>query len=289
MEIVEALRELEEKYSYPDRIFPVERSELEELLEESRQTLSREHTLLRVEASKVLFIGDTHGDLESTLSALRRALELTAEKVVFLGDYVDRGPFQLGNISVLLELKRLFPGWIYLLRGNHESRRMNEWYGFLRAVRLRYGDELYSSFEEVFASLSLALLLNGKVLAVHGGIPLGLESVDEIDEIPKNLKDEDLERSDLALQLLWNDPSEGIEDYADSPRGWGIYLFGKKVFEDFMSRSRLELLVRGHEPVEDGVRYMFNNRLATVFSCRFYGISPAALLISGDRREIIHL
>ena len=51
-------------------------------------------------------------------------------KLVFLGDYIDRGPFGVEVILLLLILKQRYPTSVYLLRGNHESRGLTEYYGF---------------------------------------------------------------------------------------------------------------------------------------------------------------
>ncbi|MDK2463683.1 MAG: serine/threonine protein phosphatase, partial [Candidatus Korarchaeota archaeon] len=83
----------------------------------------------------------------------------------------------------------------------------------------------------------------------------------------------------VAMQLLWNDPDESIEDFAPSVRGPGVFRFGRRAFRDFMDNSRLRLLVRAHEFFPEGVRTFFGGRLLSVFSCRFYGGTPAALLM----------
>jgi len=44
-------------------------------------------------AKRVIFIGDTHGDLEASQKVIKDYLK-EGNKIVFLGDYVDRGQIQ---------------------------------------------------------------------------------------------------------------------------------------------------------------------------------------------------
>ncbi|ABL77743.1 metallophosphoesterase [Thermofilum pendens] len=255
--------------------------ELKRLLEESKKVLSSDPPLVEVKGKRVLFVGDTHGDVESTINAFREA----ADVYVFLGDYVDRGRYQLENIVLLLQVKRDNRERIVLLRGNHETRSMNMVYGFLRVVITRYGERMYDLFEEVFSQMSYGALVNREVLAVHGGIPKGLSRVEEIQSLKKEQEPSD----PRTFQLLWNDPDEGITGFEPSPRGEGIYLFGEDVARRFLDENGLKLLVRGHEPVQEGVKFLFGERVATVFSCRYYGITPTALLLDGEERRRIRL
>jgi len=44
-------------------------------------------------AKKIIFVGDTHGDLDASQKVIKDYLK-EGNKIVFLGDYVDRGPFR---------------------------------------------------------------------------------------------------------------------------------------------------------------------------------------------------
>ena len=253
------------------------------LLAAAERLLAGEPQVVEVSASSVLFVGDTHGDLRSSLSALQHE----AEVKVFLGDYVDRGPQQLENIVTLLSAKLERPESVVIVRGNHESPLMNRVYGFERAVISRYSYRVYELFSRVFSSMSYAVLVNGKVLGVHGGIARGLVSLDQLRELPKGDKEP---RHPLAFEVLWNDPDEGVEEFEPSPRGPGAYLFGQRPLQRFMEANGLEMVVRAHEPFPEGYRWFFGNRLLSLFSCRFYPIeSPKALLLEGSNARIVEL
>jgi len=255
------------------------------LLSEAKNVLSEEPQLLEIKAEKVLFVGDTHGDLESSLKAYMVSRREDTY-LIFLGDYVDRGPEQLENIFFLLSLKILEPDRVFLLRGNHETSLANFYYNFYSAVTGRYGGPAYDFFAEVFAQMPYAAIINGETLALHGGIAKGLNRLGDISILPKG----EMNPSGISMQILWNDPREGVKGFAPSPRGPGIYLFGEDVFNRFMSANKLKTMVRGHEYFPQGYRWIFGKRLLTVFSCRWYpGINPAAVLLGPDGVEILSL
>jgi hypothetical protein len=61
-----------------------------------------------------------------------------------------------------------FPHCVYLNRGNHEQRRMNEKYHFEDQIRQRYDPELYDLILHTFLLLPLCTLIEHKVFILHG-------------------------------------------------------------------------------------------------------------------------
>ncbi|MDW8043325.1 MAG: metallophosphoesterase [Nitrososphaerota archaeon] len=259
-------------------------SELRALVEEAKGVLSAEPAVLRVDVGKVLVIGDLHGDLES----LESSLELVDryDVLIFLGDFVDRGPHQLEVLAELMRAKVEFRDRVLLIRGNHETAQMNYAYGFYHVVARRFGAGAYGLVAELFSELPIFAVVNGETMAVHGGIPRGVRSVGELMGVRK--QGEDLE-DDVVVQMLWNDPDESIEDFGPSWRGPGIYTYGRRAVASFLSASGLKRIVRAHEPDPDGLRYSFGGSVITVFSCRHYGISPAALELGPDGPRRVQL
>ena len=84
------------------------------------------------EISKVVCIGDLHGNLKETLIIWNNLIkhfgskeELDKATVVFLGDYFDHGPSAKGIIDFLINLKEERSklkdcGKVYFLAGNHD-------------------------------------------------------------------------------------------------------------------------------------------------------------------------
>jgi len=262
----------------------LEKPRVAEIIEEARHVFANEPQLIELELGGYLIMGDTHGDLDTSLSAIRYA-ERNNLGLIFLGDYVDRGLRQLENIITLLEHKLSWGRRLIMLRGNHESRMMNRWYGFFSVVAAAYGPDFYQEFARLFSQMPYAALIGGRVLCVHGGVPDNMNSVYEIRDLPKGELDPEDPR---ALQLVWNDPCEDVDEFAPSWRGGGAMLFGRLAFERFMARNGLELMIRGHEPQDKGYGYLFNNRLLTVFSCRYYGIRPAGAVLEDLDVKIIY-
>ena len=66
--------------------------------EEIRNCLKKEPRIIRLpEKGKAVFVGDTHGDVETTEEVLNRYFK-PGYTFVFLGDYVDRGRSSRGHI-----------------------------------------------------------------------------------------------------------------------------------------------------------------------------------------------
>ncbi len=259
--------------------------EVDELIYEAANVMDSEAPYFEVEGERVVFVGDTHGDLTSTVAAVKKFLSSGHELLIFLGDYVDRGSEQVGNINYVLSLKLEHPDKVILLRGNHETPLANQYYGFIEAVSRRYSPSFYEVYASIFSYLPYACLLNGEILCLHGGIAKGLEKIEQLKTLPR---EEDVSNP-MAFQVLWNDPQEGIEGFKPSPRGQGIYVFGEDAFTDFVNRNGVEVMVRAHEAFPQGFKWYFKGRVLSLFSAANYTIPVNAKvgeLVNGELRVV---
>jgi protein phosphatase len=232
-----------------------------------------------------LIVGDTHGDFDSSISALSYLDRV--DRIIFLGDYVDRGLQQVENAMLLFRKKIENPSKIYLLRGNHETDEMNQSYGFYEEILSRYNERVYGAFQGAFSFMPYAAVIRDSVFMVHGGLPKGLRDYNEIASVDRG---ELSPRNEIAFQLLWNDPKEGLKGYSPSGRGEGIYYFGEDVLVDFLKSNRFELFVRAHEVFKEGFRWFFQGKLISLFACRYYaGVTPRALWLRLDKHIIVDL
>jgi len=206
-------------------------------------------------AKKIIFVGDTHGDLEASQKVIKEFLK-PQNKIVFLGDYVDRGPFSKENLNFLLEQKEKFPDQIFLLQGNHEGHRI------LKFSPAEFWESLtkkeYTTFSTIVENMGLALVAKN-IIALHGALP-------EIEKI------EDFEKIEIGdenwFRICWGDfldePGEelGVDPFTGRPQ------FGRDYFFKLMEKFNKKVLVRSHQP--NAPKFMFDDRCLTIFSSSAY-------------------
>ncbi len=261
-----------------------------ELLVAVSNRLETEDNLVRFGSERTMVVGDIHGNrraLQWALDMFREREDL--ERAVFLGDYVDRGPDSLYVLNRLFLEKLADPDGIILLRGNHETLPVNYHYGFRDEVNerflYRHSDKVYRWYNEIFSLMPLAALLGSGAAAMHGGIPRGVSSLAEFDDIPANT---DLTLEDRLFEVLWNDPVDEDLDYVPSKRGERARSFGRKVFDAFLRASGISGMVVSHGHIQDGYQYYFDDRLLRIFSCPDYmGMGNAGTVaVVSERGEL---
>jgi len=204
---------------------------------------------------KIIFVGDTHGDLEASQKVVKDYLK-SGNKIVFLGDYVDRGPHLKENLDFLLETKLRYPSQIYLLQGNHEGHRI------LKFSPAEFWQSLskteYNTFSTIVEKMPLVVVAKD-IIALHGALP-NLRNLEEINKI--KLGDGNW------FRICWGDFVDelgedlGIDPFTGRPQ------FGRDYFFNLMERFKKKVLIRSHQP--DSPLFLFNDRCLTIFtSCAY--------------------
>jgi protein phosphatase len=206
-------------------------------------------------AKKIIFVGDTHGDLEVSQKVIKEFLK-PGNKIVFLGDYVDRGPFSKENLDFLLEKKEKYPDQIILLQGNHEGHKI------LKFSPAEFWENLtekeYQKYSQVVESFPLAVVVKD-IIALHGALPK-IEKLEDFEKI--KIGDENW------FRVCWGDfldePGEelGIDPFTGRPQ------FGKNYFLKIMEKLKKSVLLRSHQP--NAPKFMFDDRCLTIFSSSAY-------------------
>jgi len=264
---------------------------VESLIDCALEKLRRSSAVAEVRSDRAVFIGDLHGDLETLEELLSSWSSYGA--LVFLGDYVDRGDKQIDVLQRVLSLYCENPSGVVLLRGNHESPLMNLDEGFINELRLTFGHkwcEVYSRLEELYKYMQLAAVVGGRVFAVHGGIPVNSPRVEELNAIKLGSDELLMPEDSTAFQLLWNDPTDLVSNFAESPRGPGAYLFGETITTSFLKKNKLSAIVRGHEYVPEGYKLNHGGRVVTVFTTKsgvYSGVRPKVGILDGSTLSIV--
>jgi hypothetical protein len=243
----------------------------ETLFKEVEEILGEETRLIRLPPrGRVVFVGDTHGDLEATREVARRYLK-ESYRIVFLGDYVDRGNHSEENIDFLLQLKCKHPEDVFLLAGNHEGYMVKEFYpvSFWRSLSQKDRE----AYGLLFSKFPLAATSFNGILALHGGLP-ELETLEDVNGIEWG--DENWNR------IVWGDfveiDGEVMEDWGGRPQ------YGWQYFERVMDRYQKEVLIRSHQP--HAPQLMFQKKCVTIFTSSAY--HPIRTIAIVDMEKEIH-
>lgn len=260
------------------------------LAEEGKGTGGRrEGSLIVLEPSPMVVIGDIHGDLRA-LETILRETEIEEKiqdgwKLVFLGDYADRGPDPLGVYGKLFELKLDHPASVHLLKGNHEAPDVVPFqpHDLPWHIKASFPDkwrEVYADMVRVQQLMPVAAISNSWLLLLHGGLAPGLNR----DSLVKPTME------DLKL-ILWSDPSEQGARVSPSPRGAGIR-FNAEVTREVLGRLGVRHLIRSHQVTPEGYRFNHQGMVLTIISAKnvfelqqgaYLAIKPFEPLDSGIR------
>lgn len=218
--------------------------------------------------SCVHIVGDIHGQFNDLVTIFKLGGIPPKQKYVFLGDYVDRGKHSLEVICLLLILKYLYPKEMILLRGNHESREMIKMYGFSEDCKKKLTVQCQKYFCNTFDKMPLCAIVDKKAFCVHGGISKDLKTIKDITEISRFCEIPD---SGLFCDLLWSDPLKSCKEYKKSER-CETNLWGLDPALRFLEDNELSIIIRGHQVVNEGYKYVFspNKSVVTVFSAPNY-------------------
>jgi len=203
---------------------------------------------------KLIVVGDTHGDLETTKIIVKNFLNKKNCYICFLGDYVDRGPKSKENIDFLLSLKEKHENLI-LLAGNHEM------YPVVECSPADFWENLneneFNFYKEKFLNLPICAYGNG-FITLHGALP-EIEKLEDIEKIEIGDKE--------WFKIMWGDfkdkEGEYLGDFLGRPK------FGKDYFLKVMDKIGVNVLIRSHDPYAP--ERMFNNRCLTIFTSIAYG------------------
>lgn len=131
----------------------------------------------------------------------------------------------------------------------------------------------------LFDLLPLAVLIENKILCVHGGIGNSVSKLSDISSLRRPISVvHDVQTTDqqILMDLLWSEYSEDIKEVAineerDITKSGFILKYGKDKLNKFISDNKISLLITSHQWISEGVRSFNNDKLLTVYSATNYG------------------
>eukprot|EP00900_Chrysochromulina_parva_P001661 jgi/Chrpa1/11496/Chrysochromulina_OHIO_Genome00020651-RA len=256
---------------------------------------------------QICIVGDIHGQYADLMHAFYMHGFPSLEKpYLFNGDFVDRGNQGVEVTLTVFAFQQLYPGAVFLNRGNHEEASCHSVDGFRKECTSKYGLAVYDLYGRLFTRLPLATVLNGAVLVLHGGVDSNftLEQLRDADRaayvaivnsgsakrkrfarpaegakrrthIERAAQIEAQAKANYPINAaLWNDPGSCEGEGFNKWRGTGM-VFGRDVCRRWLEDNGLQLIIRSHEEVEHGFEWPFGDGelLVTVFSASNYARS----------------
>jgi 3',5'-cyclic AMP phosphodiesterase CpdA len=240
---------------------------------------------------QLVVLSDLHGDSQALFQILdavnyEKFLSGPENKMVFLGDYVDRGSDSIGVLYAICYLKHAHPDSVILMRGNHEAPSEFPFpsHDLPYDIEDRFGagaKAIYGRILALFGLLTLATVVQGRLLLVHGGLPT--DALGDWRQAIATAQKSHL-KNRVMEELLWNDPRPLGEEWEPSWRGIGRH-FGSAVTKRWLADTNTKVVVRGHEPCH-GYRIDHHGMMLTLFSCRQAYPGFGAAYISAGKNDL---
>jgi len=149
---------------------------------------------------------------------------------------------------------------------------------------------------------------------MHGGLSPDLKNLQQIEKLSRP---SEIPEAGVLCDLLWSDPAASTAPFICNiiPKKWGdndrgvSYVFSELVVKEFQEKHDLDLIVRGHQVMEDGYEFYADQRLVTLFSapnycnefdndgamlkidenlcCSFYKLTPAEKAMKMKHRKML--
>ena len=271
---------------------PFTKEEIESLIDEVIPIISKENSLIKIRSPCKIF-----GNIYGLYNDLMRFFEsygnpsdsiqngdINVMQYIFLGDFCDRGFYSLEVVFLLFALKVKYPNFIYLIRGHHEDKNVNEIYGLGQECKDRLNDEInkensiFNLINKAFEYLPFGVLIDGGTLLVHGGIGISIENLDDINNISRPtpvVQDVENIRQLQIIDLLYSEYDDKESNYninneRDTMKKGFIVKYGKKRLDDFLNKNNINLLITSHQFVKEGFNTFNNDKLLVLFSATNY-------------------
>ena len=177
-----------------------------------------------------------------------------------------------------------YPEHIYIIRGHHEDISINAVNGLGDECEkrldenIRAENSIFMKLNALFELLPLGVLIDNKILCVHGGIGSSVTKLSDIANIKRPIQviqDVRTHEQQMVLDLLWSEYSDDIGELAvneerDITKSGFILKYGKDRLNKFLQENNLSLLITSHQCIIEGIKSFNEDKLLTVFSATNY-------------------
>ncbi len=177
-----------------------------------------------------------------------------------------------------------FPENINLVRGHHEDPLVNFREGLGEECEKRLNDNIklensfFNKINYIFENLPLGVLIDNKILCVHGGIGTSISKLSDIANLKRPFKvvqDVRTIEQQMVIDLLWSEYSDeinnvGVNEERDMTKQGFILKYGKDRLNKFLQENSLMLLITSHQYIQEGIKSFANDKLLTVYSATNY-------------------
>ena len=235
--------------------------------------------------AKFCIIGDIHSSLHSLLGILFKIKNEYFKDIsnmilkhnrylIFLGDIIDRGPYSMELLLLILGLKSKNFNNVIIINGNHEDYSLYSKHG----TKEEYDNQWKGMIKKDIIKTDLGLILNmlpscvylyfgNKIYHLsHGSFDnkfAGLVCKNNLPCVPKkeNLKSDLLNflqsKSNFCLvefdnstnNYKWGDMSYNLRT-KHNERGFGIYKYGKQIIKKYLEFHNISNIISGHQDLE---------------------------------------
>lgn len=110
--------------------------------------------------------------------------------------------------------------------------------------RMALSHRLVQLFPHCCCDRKLSLYYSDEIFCIHAGLSPSIKVLDQVKGIDRV---RDVGTVGVLADLLWSDPDENTEYWAENNRRGCAYLFGEKIVNQFNHLNNLKLIARGHQ------------------------------------------
>jgi protein phosphatase len=130
----------------------------------------------------------------------------------------------------------------------------------------------------LFDLLPLAVLIDNKILCVHGGIGSSVTKLLDISSIKRPVQvvqDVRTHEQQVLIDLLWSEYSDDIPEIAineerDITKSGFILKYGKDRLNKFLQDNKLNILITAHQWIVEGIKSYNSDKLVIIHSSTNY-------------------